>query len=156
MNSWHATSSAWEWHSTLFGPKVVISGLPANKASKFGNEAKLAMTWARRVYETHRNTISGMTENSVAAAMPELALIFASQNGPTGRPLPALLQLPLEDSLRQSLHESIAQKISYTIPETNIFAPENRPGPKRKVHRLPTIHFQVLKAVSFSPKLNVS
>ena len=73
---------------TLFGPKVVISGfsgLPANEASKFGNEAKLAMTWARRVYETHRNTISGMTGNSVAAAMPELALIFASQNGATGR-----------------------------------------------------------------------
>ena len=34
-----------------------------------------------------------------------------------------------------------------TLPKTNIFAPENRPGPKRKFH-IPTIHFQGL-TVSF-------
>ena len=34
-----------------------------------------------------------------------------------------------------------------TLPETNIFAPENRPKPKNKFH-LPTIHFQ-MRTVSF-------
>ena len=28
-----------------------------------------------------------------------------------------------------------------TLPETNIFAPEHRPGPKRKRESIPTIHF---------------
>ena len=36
-----------------------------------------------------------------------------------------------------------------TLPETNSnFAPENRPGPKRKRESIPTIHFQV-RTVSF-------
>ena len=32
-----------------------------------------------------------------------------------------------------------------TLPKTNVFAPENRPGPKRKRESIPTIHFQVRK-----------
>ena len=35
-----------------------------------------------------------------------------------------------------------------TLPETNIFASENRPGPKRKVYSIPIIIFQG-RAVSF-------
>lgn len=53
-----------------------------------------------------------MTGNSVAAAMPELALIFASQSGASGRPLPGFLQLPLEEGLRENLHELIGQKLN--------------------------------------------
>ena len=44
-----------------------------------------------------------------------------------------------------SLPEGIAFVIFVTLHETNIFAPENRPGPKSKRERIPTIHFQVLR-----------
>ena len=56
-----------------------------------------------------KDRIQGFTGNSVSAALPELALIFAGQGGASGRPLPALLQLPLESSLRRNLHELVAQ-----------------------------------------------
>ena len=52
---------------------------------------------------------------------------------------------PISDNLGEQLYTQ--EKHITTLPETNIFAPENRPGPKRKFH-IPTIHFQGL-TVSF-------
>lgn len=121
----------------LFGRKNVVGGLPARKSNKFSAEAKAVMQWSKTVYENQKDVVPGMTPNTISAALPELALILASQQGSTGRPLPALLQLPLEASLRDSLHEHICKKLN---PEGTTSEAARVAEELQKRHPLTTMH----------------
>ena len=84
----------------------------ASKANRFTDDARKVMGWGASTFNKYKDRVPGLTVNSITAALPEVCLVFASQTGSTGRPLPGLLQLPLNDDLRAALEKSISAKIN--------------------------------------------
>ena len=94
-----------------FGTKPITTGLPASKAGKFSPEARAIMEWCKATLKKHSASVSGLTHNSVAAALPELSLVAAAAMG-VPKPVPALLQLALKDSVRNELEITVGKQIN--------------------------------------------
>lgn len=97
-----------------FGTKPISDGLQANKSSKYHNTAKQLMSWAKEKFSQYKenNLVPGLTANSLAAAVPELCVMYAGLSGSANRPIPGLLQLPLSEEMRGRLEEHVASRVN--------------------------------------------
>lgn len=66
-----------------FGTKPISDGLQAKKSSKYHNTAKQLMSWAKEKFSQYKenNLVPGLTANSLAAAVPELCVMYAGLSG---------------------------------------------------------------------------